>query len=118
MSVPAERVPEGLFDPGLQPERTTLSWRRTALSIAVGSLIAMRLLPVWLGGAIWVMPGVVGLLGAGAVWAISRRRHRLFTAQLRDGAEPRTAGAAPLAALALGTVTAGVLGLILVVAAA
>ncbi len=29
-------------DPGLQPERTSLSWNRTALLISVNALLAMR----------------------------------------------------------------------------
>lgn len=37
------------FDPGLQPERTSLAWRRTVLSIAAGSLVSTRLLHESLG---------------------------------------------------------------------
>ena len=53
-----------IFDPGLQPERTQLAWRRTALSVAVGSIVAMRILPAVLGDVIWVVPGVIGVVCA------------------------------------------------------
>ena len=57
-----------LYDPGLQPERTELAWRRTALSIAVGSVVAMRLLPTALGSEWGILPGITGVvfLGFGA----------------------------------------------------
>jgi len=67
-----------LFDAGLQIERTTLAWRRTALSVAVGSLIVMRLLPELLGSAWWATAGFIGIAMAGVMWATAARRHTQF----------------------------------------
>ncbi|MEV8267277.1 DUF202 domain-containing protein [Microbacterium sp. NPDC076911] len=64
------------FDQGLQPERTELAWRRTMLSIAVGSIVAMRLLPTILGNPFWFLPGLIGLVGAVTIWRISAHRYR------------------------------------------
>ncbi|MEJ1154833.1 DUF202 domain-containing protein [Microbacterium marmarense] len=64
------------FDKGLQPERTELAWRRTMLSIAVGSIVAMRLLPTILGNPLWFLPGLIGLVGAVTIWRISAHRYR------------------------------------------
>ena len=101
----------GPFDAGLQLERTSLSWRRTALSIAVGSLVSLRLLPLWLGGAQWVLPGMVGLVAASLLWRVSRRRHRAFMADVEAGRAPSAAGAGALLALTIGVAAAGMLGL-------
>lgn len=65
-----------LFDAGLQPERTELAWRRTALAIAVGSLVSMRVLPVLLGSAYWIIAGVIGLIAAALLWVAGRARYR------------------------------------------
>lgn len=46
----------GVFDAGLQPERTALAWRRTCLAFLVASGVSMRVLPDRLGA--------VGYLGA------------------------------------------------------
>lgn len=66
-----------LFDPGLQPERTALAWRRTVLTIAVGAVVALRILPSSLGSsaAVWVVG--VGAATAAWIWAIRRGRRTL-----------------------------------------
>ena len=71
-----------LFDPGLQPERTELAWRRTALSLSVGSLIALRILPQALDSVFGILPGLLGLAGAAFLWFTARRRHRRVNAVL------------------------------------
>jgi len=86
-----------LFDPGLQPERTELAWRRTALAMGIGSLLAVRLLPAAMGSPWWALPGFAGMLLAAALWLGARRRHRAVAqalaahgdrAALPDGALP------------------------------
>ncbi|MCS3842368.1 DUF202 domain-containing protein [Microbacterium sp. AK031] len=90
------------FDPGLQPERTELAWRRTALAIGLGSLVTLRLLPAALGSPWWVLVGVLGLLVAVTLWVAGRRRMQYVNAVLAShGDRGRMPGAGPLAALAL-----------------
>lgn len=63
-------------DPGLQPERTALSWSRTALLVAVNALLALR--TGFVEGEDWlVVTGVVLVGAAAAVAAVGtvRRRH-------------------------------------------
>jgi hypothetical protein len=110
-------APAGPFDAGQQLERTSLSWRRTALSLAVGSLVSLRLLPVWLGSPVWVVPGIVGLLAASVLWAVSRRRHDLFMARVRRGEDPLAGDAVALFLIAAGVAGAGVLALVAVLLA-
>jgi len=55
------------FDPGLQPERTALAWRRAGLSLGVGSLAAGRLLEPVVHDA-WVLGGAVGVLVYTDLW--------------------------------------------------
>ncbi|WP_317229859.1 DUF202 domain-containing protein [Clavibacter sp. MX14-G9D] len=63
------------YDPGLQPERTALAWRRTALALVVGSLLGLRALPAVLG-----VPGLalafVGVALALGVLVTAHRRYR------------------------------------------
>jgi uncharacterized membrane protein YidH (DUF202 family) len=95
-----------LFDAGLQPERTALAWRRTALSVGLGSLVAFRLLPELLGHPVWTLIGIIGMAGAAMVWWSSHRRYTVF---YRDQAphSPRSRGAWPMAILACSTLLLG-----------
>ena len=74
--------PHRRFDPGLQPERTALAWRRTALALVAGSLAGARLLAPQLGaGAV-----LLGLAGAGCgvwAWVAAGRRGRAVERALR-----------------------------------
>ncbi|WP_084102488.1 DUF202 domain-containing protein [Demequina sp. NBRC 110051] len=63
-------------DPGLQPERTALAWRRTALAMAVGSVVAARVLPHAMGDMSWVLAGIGGVVASGVVAALGQRRYR------------------------------------------
>ncbi|WP_432543344.1 DUF202 domain-containing protein [Kineococcus sp. SYSU DK002] len=94
-----------VYDPGLQPERTALAWRRTALALVVVSLGAARLLPAQLGA------GAVALGAAGAACGVAvhvlagRRAHRTTARLLATGdlVHPRSGGG--LLAVVAGAVT-------------
>ncbi|MDQ0937941.1 DUF202 domain-containing protein [Streptomyces turgidiscabies] len=102
----------GARDPGLQPERTRLAWRRTTLSSTVAALLAGRT-------ALHGGPSAVGVSVCAvccALWlcflAVSHRRIRTLS-------EPDDAGPPPLAAryaaaAALCTVALAVCGTLLV----
>jgi uncharacterized membrane protein YidH (DUF202 family) len=94
------------FDPGLQPERTLLAWRRTALALGVGSAVGARLaLPVLGAGA--VVLGLLGALTALAAYVAASRRYRRAHRALTGGAGLPTGGAP----LALTAATAAALGI-------
>lgn len=69
---PLETAP---FDPGLQPERTALAWRRTALALTLGPVAAARVLAPQLG-ALTAATAVLGLVVGGSLAAAARARYR------------------------------------------
>ncbi|SDQ11005.1 DUF202 domain-containing protein [Quadrisphaera sp. DSM 44207] len=78
----------GVFDPGLQPERTALSWRRTALALVVAAVGGGRLLAVHVG-AVAHAAALVGLLVAAGVWMAGARRYATTSARLTGSAGTR-----------------------------
>ena len=92
-----------IFDPGLQPERTELAWRRTALAIGVGSLLALRVLPAIAPspalGPVWLAPGILGLVFAVGLWVRAQARHIRLNRALLDDRPRELPGAGLLLAL-------------------
>lgn len=78
-------------DVGLQAERTSLAWRRTALSVAVGSLVGLRVLPPQLGATGYAV-SALGLLWSLDLALSARRRYRDGQALLRARAGATAAG--------------------------
>lgn len=108
-----------LYDVGLQPERTELAWRRTALAIAVGSLVSMRILPVMLDSALWIIAGVIGLIVAALLWVAARARYRAAYRALEPVEDAsRLPDARLLLASVLFSVAVGAVALFAVVSAA
>jgi uncharacterized membrane protein YidH (DUF202 family) len=99
------------FDPGLQPERTALAWRRTALSLAIGSLAASRL--VDLAGA-WLLAAVGMVLGFGLLLAARHRAARIDRALNKDANLAAGPGAGLILATTVVAVAVGVAGLVVV----
>lgn len=108
-----------LFDPGLQPERTELAWRRTALALGAGSLVALRLLPVAFGHPAWAFGGLAGLMLAAMLWISSRRRYRGVNLVLTsDGDRGMLPGASMIAILAVIAFAIGLVSLAVVIVTA
>jgi hypothetical protein len=98
-------------DPGLQPERTELAWRRTLLSIAVGSLVSLRVLPPVLGD--WtVAVGVTGVVVAALLWVLAQRRHRAVDRVFHGLPAAGMPGGALLLAVTVLTAAGAALGLL------
>ena len=91
----------GVFDPGLQAERTALAWRRTSLALLAGSLVATRIIPEILGA--WAAGfGIAGVVAATVLlYAIHRRYHRHHEHLTTTGHHAPVAGGKLIAALAL-----------------
>jgi uncharacterized membrane protein YidH (DUF202 family) len=96
-------------DKGMQAERTALAWRRTALSVAVGSLIGLRVLPPQLG-AIGYAVAALGLVWSLDLALTARRRYRDGSRLVHAGAVVPARGV-PAPTLARTAATTAIVGL-------
>lgn len=104
------------FDAGLQPERTLLAWRRTALALGLGCAVAVRLTITGPWPAISSI-GIVGIGFAAAVYVGATKRYRRVHAALHSGT-PHGGAALPLAGLASAALLIAVLGGVFVIGVA
>jgi uncharacterized membrane protein YidH (DUF202 family) len=105
-----------VFDAGLQPERTGLAWRRTAISLAAGSLVALRVLPGDSGDWLLLLPGIVGLGVAAWLLVMTERRYLRVHRTLLTERAPLVGGGVSLLCTALACVLFGVAALVFVLA--
>jgi len=106
-----------LFDPGLQPERTALAWRRTGLAVAVGAIASTRVLAPTLGAGAVVI-GLLGLvLAVLLVIGSTRRARRVDVALSRDGCLASGPGGRLVATVCIACTAVGVAALVAVLVA-
>jgi uncharacterized membrane protein YidH (DUF202 family) len=111
--------PTGLFDAGAQAERTALAWRRTALGVAVGGVVALRVTGPVLG-VVAAVAAVFGSLLAAGAWWITGRRYRQVQRSLHGRGDLRALArpAVPLVAVSTGAALIGSLAFAFVLARA
>jgi hypothetical protein len=95
------------FDPGLQPERTSLAWQRTLLALTVGMLAASRGLLSLLGPASYVIAGA-GLVVVALLAVAVHRRYRGVHEGLTSPVSTLPGAGRLVAAAAILTVVCGV----------
>lgn len=111
--LPHQPLPEPHGDPGLQPERTTMSWTRTTISMLVASSILVRWARVY---GPWVF-ALMAVLLACAVYVVlsSRADYARSVEGIREEAvEPN---AARVLVLSTGIVVLGLGAILLLVLA-
>lgn len=101
-----------LYDPGLQPERTVLAWRRTVLALAVGAAVGARLLDPHIGPVAYVAALVVIVVALWAYVSVDRAYRR--TARRLSRGEIAAVSPGPAVALvAVAVVALAMLALVL-----
>lgn len=70
-------------DPGLQPERTSLAWGRTLLTMITVSALFLRWMPYH--GVFVGMLVAVSLMAALYIWATQQRRYTRSASGLKSG---------------------------------
>lgn len=72
----------GHQDPGLQPERTVMSWGRTGLATSIVALLLIRWYPSV--GPVVFIPVGIAILGAGLIQVSQRRRYQVQAAGIAN----------------------------------
>ena len=103
--------PDSLIDLGLHAERTALAWRRTALGVGAGGVVAFKVAGAALGPVVAVAAVVGGVLAIVAFWTAGHR-YRVVQRSLRDRGDLAAWGhpAGPLVAVSLATTLIGAIG--------
>ena len=91
----------GVFDAGLQAERTLMAWRRTLLALAAGLALCIRWSWTW-APVSTVIGGVAGAAVIALLLGLSSARYRLVNRELisRKSRLPRSQWAVALTATA------------------
>ncbi|HEX4444750.1 MAG TPA: DUF202 domain-containing protein [Galbitalea sp.] len=109
-----------IFDRGMQPERTALAWRRTALAMGIGSIAALRVFPLAFGPVALVPAGIAVLISVTVfVFAQLRYRHnhRVLIARNESGGPIVLAGGGMVALVAIATFGFAVIAAVLLILA-
>jgi Domain of unknown function (DUF202) len=93
-------------DPGVQPERTSLAWRRTLLALTVVVLLAVRL-ALRSGLSVGRFAAVIGLAFVWAVACVVARRRMLALQPARPAAPGGTVAVIGFCAFGFAAVSAG-----------
>ncbi|MCV9994925.1 DUF202 domain-containing protein [Paeniglutamicibacter sp. ZC-3] len=99
------------LDPGLQPERTVMSWGRTTLSLCVAALVFLRWLPHYGVGILAMI--VLALLAAGGIYATQRHRYTVASHGIKS--ERLRADVVAILAMSIAVLSLGVVGILVVV---
>lgn len=108
-SNPVRSTPAAHQDPGVQPERTLLSWTRTALLLVVVGGFMLRWTPYY--GAVALTLFVAAVVAAGGVTLTQRRRLAHLTWGIAQERYPPAVGT--IAGLALTVMVLGVAAMVL-----
>jgi uncharacterized membrane protein YidH (DUF202 family) len=103
----AAPAPSQSPDPGLQPQRTTLAWNRTALAVLVNALLMLRLGEQSNQRATTLL-GIILLVAAAAVTASGWWRRKVLQRDATPQAPPAWLLAALVALVCLACVAGGV----------